>query len=75
MKAMPSVQEALALVRACCLPLPAETVPLAEAAGRVLAAAVDAPRDLPPFDNSAMDVSAVRCTPGRAAGARLRVRG
>ena len=37
-----------------------ETVPLAGADGRVLAADVAAPRDLPPFANSAVDGYAVR---------------
>jgi molybdopterin molybdotransferase len=37
-----------------------ETVPLARAAGRVLAANIIAPIDLPPFDNSAVDGYAVR---------------
>jgi molybdopterin molybdotransferase len=37
------------------LALPAETVPLREALGRILAAPVVSPVDLPPFDNSAMD--------------------
>jgi molybdopterin molybdotransferase len=37
-----------------------ETVALREAAGRVLAADVIAPLDLPPFDNSAVDGYAVR---------------
>jgi molybdopterin molybdotransferase len=37
-----------------------ETVPLREAAGRVLARDVIAPLDLPPFDNSAVDGYAVR---------------
>ena len=37
-----------------------ETVALREAAGRVLAAEVMAPLDLPPFDNSAVDGYAVR---------------
>ncbi len=37
-----------------------ETVPLAAARGRVLAAGVAAPIDLPPFDNSAVDGYAVR---------------
>jgi molybdopterin molybdotransferase len=37
-----------------------ETVALREAAGRVLAADVVAPLDLPPFDNSAVDGYAVR---------------
>ena len=37
-----------------------ERVPLAAARGRVLAADVIAPLDLPPFDNSAVDGYAVR---------------
>jgi molybdopterin molybdotransferase len=37
-----------------------ETVPLGEAAGRVVAHDVAAPIDLPPFDNSAVDGYAVR---------------
>ena len=40
--------------------LPVETVPLAEAQGRVLAEGVRAPHPLPPFDNSAMDGFALR---------------
>lgn len=40
--------------------LPAEQVPLLEAVGRVLAAEVKAPWDLPRWDNSAMDGFAVR---------------
>lgn len=39
--------------------LPAETVPLAEAATRVLAGDLIAPADLPPFDYSAMDGYAI----------------
>ncbi len=47
--------------------LPAETIPLAEAIGRVLAEDVTADRDQPPFRASAMDGYAVRTaeTPGR----------
>jgi molybdopterin molybdotransferase len=40
--------------------VPIETVPLAEARGRVLAQDVRAPHPLPPFDNSAMDGFALR---------------
>jgi molybdopterin molybdotransferase len=47
--------EARDLILAACAPLPVHEVPLAEATGRVLAAAVRAPGALPPFDNSAMD--------------------
>jgi molybdopterin molybdotransferase len=41
-------------------PLPAETVALPEAQGRVLAVAIDSRLTLPPWDNSAMDGFAVR---------------
>lgn len=39
---------------------PAERIPLAESAGRILAETIVSPLDLPPFDNSAMDGYAVR---------------
>jgi molybdopterin molybdotransferase len=53
-----------------------ETVPLAAARGRVLAADVIAPIDLPPFDNSAVDGYAVRHADLGAAGeTRLKVGG
>src|SRR5512132_4433437 len=48
-------------------PLDGETVPVAQAAGRVLAEDARAVVDLPPFPSSAMDGFAVRAgdTPGR----------
>ena len=52
---MLSYDEALHLVLARTTPLPAVTVALGEAAGRVLAETIYARRDLPPADNSAMD--------------------
>jgi molybdopterin molybdotransferase len=55
-----SFDEALALVAAAAKPLGAETVPLAEAKGRVLAAPAIAMVDSPPADVSAMDGYAVR---------------
>ena len=64
MKTMLAVAAALALIRNCCAPLAIEQVPLAEAFGRVLAAPVDAPRNLPPFANSAMDGFALRWREG-----------
>lgn len=57
---MISVEEAFRTIRAQLRPLPAERVPLIEAAGRVLAEAIVAPANIPPFDNSAMDGYAVR---------------
>jgi molybdopterin molybdotransferase len=70
---MITVDEALARLFALCAPLPAETIPLAEAAGRVLAEPVTARRDQPPFAASAMDGYALAgpC----AAGDLLRVVG
>lgn len=50
--------------------LPIETVPLADAGGRVLAGDVRAPHSLPPFDNSAMDGFALRGADLPAAGER-----
>ncbi len=57
---MIELETALALVRARCRPLPAESVPLREAAGRILAAAVTARRDQPGADISMMDGYALR---------------
>jgi len=59
--------EALALVAGVAKPLGAETVPLGEAHGRILAAPVIAQVDAPPRDVSAMDGYAVRVAelPGR----------
>jgi len=61
-----SIEEALRLVLERARPLPSERVPVAEAAGRVLAEPAAASVDLPPFDSSAMDGFAVRAadTPG-----------
>jgi molybdopterin molybdotransferase len=50
-----SVEAALAALLTDVTPLPAETLPCERAAGRVLAEAVMARLDVPPFDNSAMD--------------------
>lgn len=59
---MISVAEARAALLDLVRPLETETVPLAEAAGRVLAEPVTAKRDQPPFDASAMDGYAVNAT-------------
>ena len=54
-------------------PQPArETIDLARAAGRVLAARVAADRDYPPFDRSTRDGFALRAADATAAGATLR---
>ncbi len=71
---MITVEQALAACLALSRPVGTETVPLAQAGGRVLAADVTAFRDQPPFGASAMDGYAVRdmeAIPGR----RLRVVG
>ena len=62
-----SVDEARRLILERATPLPSERVPLAEAAGRVLAEAARATVDLPPFPSSAMDGFALRAAdaPGR----------
>jgi molybdopterin molybdotransferase len=70
---MPPVEEILSLAEAQALvlgrvrPLEAETLPLADAAGRFLAGPARAVVDLPPFRSSAMDGYALRSedTPGR----------
>lgn len=59
---MLSVEEALAGILAQSNRLPSEVVPLMEAQGRVLAEAITAECDLPPFDNSAVDGYAVLST-------------
>ena len=66
--------DALALLFDLVAPLETETVPLREAAGRVLSQAVHARRDQPPFAASAMDGYAV-CDADAHAGATLRVIG
>jgi molybdopterin molybdotransferase len=64
--ALLTVDEALEQILRHVRPLPAETVPLEEAAGRVLAEDALAAVDLPRFASSAMDGYAVRAadTPG-----------
>lgn len=57
---MLSAKETLEKTLALLLPLGIESVPLDQAAGRVLAAPISAQRNQPPFDASAMDGYAVR---------------
>ncbi|WP_170424542.1 molybdopterin molybdotransferase MoeA [Ruegeria arenilitoris] len=59
---MITVEEARALLFDLVSPLPGETVPLSDAAGRVLAQDVEATRDQPPFAASSMDGYAVKST-------------
>src|SRR5213078_1036279 len=62
-----SIAEAQRLILDRARPLPAETVALDQAAGRVVAEPAPAVVDLPPFPSSAMDGYALRAadTPGR----------
>lgn len=59
-----TIDHALGHVLAAALPLPAETVALEQAHGRVLAQVVLADADVPAFDRAAMDGIAVRVEDG-----------
>lgn len=70
------IDEGMARAAAQASPIPCiESVPLAQAGGRVLAQTVRATRDRPSFDQSAMDGYAVAAGGGLAEGTRLRVSG
>jgi molybdopterin molybdotransferase len=73
------LETALARVLAVLPPPRAESIPLADAAERVMTASVSSPSDLPRFDNSAMDGYAVRAADVRGAKpdapVRLQVKG
>ncbi len=71
---MLSAKETLEKTLALLSPLGVETVPLDQAAGRVLAAPISAQRNQPPFGASAMDGYAVRAAEARL-GATLTVVG
>ena len=73
--ALLSVADALALVLADAVPLPAEPAALVDACGRVLVADLTALRTQPPADVSAMDGYAVRAADVATAPARLTVVG
>lgn len=70
------VEDALERILDLCDPLPAETRPIDDAVGQVLAEAIVAPFDIPPHDNTAMDGYAVQSasTAGAAEGAPVRLR-
>ncbi|CUH41666.1 molybdopterin molybdotransferase MoeA [Ruegeria atlantica] len=59
---MITVEEARALLFELISTLPAETVALSDAAGRVLAQDIEATRDQPPFEASSMDGYALKAT-------------
>lgn len=67
---MISVDEALAQVLESVVPLGVERVPLRDALGRILAEEIRSDRDIPGFDNSAMDGYAVRAADVAGAGER-----
>ena len=69
-----TVEEARARMLADAAPLGVETVAIDQALGRVLASAVDATRDQPPFAASAMDGWAIRRT-DLTAGVAFRIAG
>lgn len=69
------VEEAQAIVLRNVAPVGEETVPLAEAVGRVLRQPIRADMDLPPFDRAVMDGYAVRAEDTAKAPVRLRVVG
>jgi molybdopterin molybdotransferase len=68
---MHMLEEARAEMLQAITPLPAETIPLSQAGGHVLATEVQAKIDLPRFDNSAMDGYAVRAGEANT-GAKLK---
>lgn len=74
---MISTDAALRIVLEAVAPLGVERVPLLDALGRVLAEEIRSPRDIPGFDNSAMDGYAVRAadiaTASEAHPVRLKV--
>jgi molybdopterin molybdotransferase len=74
MSLMP-VEEALSRILDGVEPLPAESAPVHEASGRILAEDLAAKRAQPPFPASAMDGYALRVTDAAQAGAALRVIG
>src|SRR5271154_2138447 len=57
---MISADQALQIVLENVAPLGVERIPILDALGRVLAETISSPRDIPGFDNSAMDGYAVR---------------
>ena len=68
-----TVDQALASIESHVQPGPTESVPLAEALGRVLAQSIDSDIDSPPFDKALMDGFAVRADDLADGTARLTV--
>jgi molybdopterin molybdotransferase len=65
---VPTFEEARDIILELASPLGAELVPILDVVGRVLAQDVEAPRELPAWDNSAMDGYAVRADTVAATG-------
>ncbi len=72
---MISISEALEIIERETFALPAETVKLENAVGRVLAGEIRADMDLPPFDRSQMDGFAVKTDDVKNAPVRLKIIG
>ncbi|GAB4016443.1 molybdopterin molybdotransferase MoeA [Spirosoma koreense] len=72
---MLSVSDAFTITQQYRLTLPAETVPLTEAQGRVLRRPVVADRDFPPFDRVAMDGIGIRFADYAAGQRSFRIAG
>ncbi len=72
--ALISVEDALERILASIQPVGVETVPLTASHGRVLAAAITAAVNVPPFANSAMDGYAVQAADSHSASAAAPVR-
>jgi len=72
---MISIAESLRIVLDQTTHLNSESVPLADARGRILAEDIVADSDLPPFDRSQMDGYAVRAADVQVAPARLTIAG
>ncbi|MFO1406907.1 MAG: molybdopterin molybdotransferase MoeA [Steroidobacteraceae bacterium] len=72
---LPTPAEAEARIRDCLRALPVETRPLATLAGAVLAEAIHAERDQPPFDRVTMDGIALASSSWKAGRRRFRIAG
>jgi molybdopterin molybdotransferase len=72
---MVPVAEAIQIVLEQTSPLTAESIPVSDATGRILAEDIIADTDLPPFDRAQMDGYAVRTADVANAPARLRIVG
>src|SRR5262245_33571385 len=72
---MISVSEAIQIIKEQTPKLPAESIPLDQSLGRILAEEIVADSDLPPFARAQMDGYAVRADDPQGAPVRLRIAG